>query len=602
MPALDGQTEREKHMLRFIGLILAMILAACAGRQGTALQQNTAGDRTASDSAAAGPTAQLASSVAVAELSEGRLAPTPLAPPPAKAGSPFVAPAAESPRALGVIRMAEKKAAGHLASANVQDYMAQPEQRERYQAIDANPVQRVADHPVSTLSIDVDTGSYSNVRRMLQQGRLPPVNAVRVEEMVNYFPYDYALPSGKDAFAVHTQLAATPWNSRTVLLRVAIKGRDVARQSLPPANLVFLVDTSGSMADSNKLPLVKSSLRLLVKQLRAQDRITLVTYAGDTAVMLPPTSGAEKATIVQAIEQLGAGGGTNGASGIQLAYQMAEQGFVSGGINRILLATDGDFNVGITDFGALKSLVEQKRKSGVSLSTLGYGGGNYNDHLMEQLADAGNGAYSYVDSLMEGHKVLVSEMSSTLATIASDVKIQIEFNPAAVNEYRLIGYENRVLRREDFNNDQVDAGEIGAGHTVTALYELTLAGERGLIDPLRYQSATTSGGSQELAFLKMRYKPVHGADSMLKTWPVTRADLQPIASASPDFRFAAAVAGFGQLLGGGRHTGSWTYADVRRLAQSSVGEDRFGYRAEMLRLVDLAAALASSQPSIAVLE
>lgn len=468
---------------------------------------------------------------------------------------------------------------------------AQGQDRERYQSTPANPVQLVAQNPVSTFSIDVDTGSYSNVRRLLNEGRLPPVDAVRVEELINYFPYDYALPTGRDPFAVHAELAPAPWNKGNVLLRVGIKGQDVAKANLPPANLIFLVDVSGSMSSRDKLPLLKSSLKLLINELRAQDKVTLVTYAGQTEVMLPPTQGDNKAALLNAIDRLQAGGSTAGASGIQLAYQMAQQSFIKGGINRILLATDGDFNVGVTDFGQLKQMVEEKRKSGVSLSTLGFGTGNYNERLMEQLADAGDGAYSYIDNLMEGHKVLVNEMTSSLATIAKDVKIQVEFNPATVKEYRLIGYENRLLKREDFNNDKVDAGDIGAGHTVTALYELTLADGKGLVDALRYQARKEGqGSSKELAFVKLRYKQPGQDASQLMSFPVERSAIRTLHQTSTEFRFAAAVAGFGQILRGGQYTGSWGYDDARRLAADSVGRDRFGYRGEFLRLIDLAKA------------
>ena len=475
-------------------------------------------------------------------------------------------------------------------------YAEGDEFRERYQSLNDNPVHRVAETPVSTFSIDVDTGSYSNVRRMLSAGQLPPPDAVRVEELVNYFPYDYAAPADASPFAVHTELAPSPWNAGNVILRVAIKGRDQAKETLPPANLVFLVDVSGSMHSPDKLPLLQSSLKLLVNELRDRDRITLVTYAGQTAVVLPPTPGSERARIATAIDALTAGGSTAGASGIDLAYKAARQAFISGGINRILLATDGDFNVGVTDFRQLKAMVEEKRKSGVALTTLGFGTGNYNEQLMEQLADAGDGAYSYVDNLMEGHKVLVNEMTSTLATIARDVKVQIEFNPAAVSEYRLIGYENRALQREDFNNDRVDAGDIGAGHTVTALYELTLADGQGLIDEKRYGSrgpVPPSGHADELAHVKLRYKEPEASTSKKLEYTVSRASVRAAAQASGEFRFAMAVAGFGQLLRGGRYTGGWSFADARSLAGTGVGEDRFGYRGEFLRMVDLARSLST---------
>ena len=477
-------------------------------------------------------------------------------------------------------------------------YQEGPQDRERYNVIVDNPVHLAAETPVSTFSIDVDTGSYSNVRRFLNQGRLPPSDAVRVEELVNYFPYDYRLPMDGRPFAVQAALAAAPWNPHKVLLRIAIKGQDIARQSLPPANLVFLVDVSGSMNSPDKLPLLKSSLKLLVNEMRPQDHITLVTYAGSTAIILPPTTVSERGRILAAIDGLNAGGSTAGASGIQLAYQMAQQGFIAGGINRILLATDGDFNVGITDFHQLKSLVEEKRKSGVSLSTLGFGTGNYNEAMMEQLADVGDGAYSYIDNLMEGHKVLVGEMTSTLATIARDVKIQVEFNPATVQEYRLIGYENRILAREDFNNDQVDAGDIGAGHTVTALYELTLKGAAGLVDPLRYgndQTAVAHG--DELAHVKLRYKLPTAQSSTLMDTIIRQADIKPLAQTDSEFRFAAAVAGFGQVLRGGKYTGTWSYQDARTLAAGNLGADRYGYRGEFLRLIDLAQSLSTQKVS-----
>lgn len=481
--------------------------------------------------------------------------------------------------------------------------LSQQQDRERYGKIDENPVKLAAESPVSTFSIDVDTGAYANVRRFLTQGRLPPHDAVRVEELVNYFPYDYALPGGREPFAVHTELARAPWNAGNLLLRIAIKGQDVAKQSLPPANLVFLVDVSGSMNPPERLPLAKQSLRLLVNELRPQDRVSLVTYASGVQVVLEPTPGSDKATILAAIERLQAGGSTAGASGIKLAYAMAQQGFIANGINRILLATDGDFNVGITNFEQLKQMVAEKRKSGVSLSTLGFGVGNYNEHLMEQLADAGDGAYSYIDSLMEGRKVLVDEMTSTLATIARDVKIQVEFNPGAVREYRLIGYENRLLRREDFNNDNVDAGDIGAGHSVTALYEITPVGAKGLVDEIRYRRESATVASGELAHLKLRYKLPGSDTGTLMQFPITAETMRsarPIAQAGAEFRFAVAVAGFGQLLRGGKHTGSWTFDDARQLALASRGDDRFGYRNEFIRLVESANALSTRAAQVGV--
>ena len=506
-----------------------------------------------------------------------------------------------APKPLEAKRMDIRMAESLYMPSPVVSYMqpAMPE-REQYGALQENPIKQVAESPVSTFSIDVDTGSYSNIRRMLNEGRLPPADAVRVEEMINYFPYAYALPKDNAPFAVNTEMAPAPWNANHHLLRIGIKGQDIAKISLPPSNLVFLVDVSGSMESAERLPLLKSALKLLVNQLRPQDRVSLVTYASGTQVVLEPTTGSNKAKIIAALDNLRAGGSTAGAAGITLAYSMAEQGYIKGGINRILLATDGDFNVGITNFDALKNMAEEKRKSGVSLSTLGFGVGNYNEKLMEQLADAGNGNYSYIDTLNEGQKVLVDEMTSTLATIAKDVKIQIEFNPNVVSEYRLVGYENRMLKREDFNNDKVDAGEIGAGHTVTAIYELTLKGNTASVDPLRYgkDKTATTDQSAELAFLRLRYKEPEGEVSKLMEWPLHRQDIKTsISQTSNEFRFATAVAAFGQQLRGGKHTGEMSYTDIAKLASESRGADTFGYRGEFLRLVNLAQSLSTHKPS-----
>ena len=476
---------------------------------------------------------------------------------------------------------------------------------EKYAHLDQNGILQVTDHPVSTFSIDVDTGAYSNVRRMLKAGQLPQPDAVRIEEMINYFSYDYPLPQGKNVpFSVTTEIAPSPWNQHTHLLQIGIKGQDVAKQLLPPANLVFLIDVSGSMGPAERLPLLTSALKLLTKQLREQDRVAIVVYAGASGVVLQPTN--DKAKILAALNRLQSGGSTNGAAGIEMAYAVAKQAYIPNGINRVLLATDGDFNVGTVSFEALKALIEEKRKSGISLTTLGFGMGsydgarNYNDQLMEQLADAGNGNYAFIDTLNEAQKVLVDEMSSTLNTIAKDVKIQIEFNPDVVAEYRLIGYENRALKREDFNNDNVDAGEIGAGHTVTALYEIALRGSKGaLLEPLRYQSTAqekkTNG--DEIAHLRLRYKAPNGHDSQLLEWPLQRAAIKSeIAQTSERMRFATAVAGFGQLLKGGKYTGSYNYGDIAKLAQGARGDDRFGYRSEFLSLVNIAQSLAESAP------
>ncbi|WP_423357388.1 vWA domain-containing protein [Pseudomonas citronellolis] len=464
--------------------------------------------------------------------------------------------------------------------------------REQYQKLAQNPVHSVAEAPVSTFSIDVDTGSYANVRRLLNEGRLPPQGAVRLEEMLNYFPYAYAPPSDDSPFGITTELAPSPWNPHTRLLRIGIKASERSVEQLPPANLVFLVDVSGSMDRREGLPLVKGTLKLLLDQLRPQDKVSLVVYAGDSRVVLEPTSGKDKAKIRAAIEQLQAGGSTAGAAGIELAYRMAQQGFIDKGINRILLATDGDFNVGVSDFETLKAMAAEKRRSGVSLTTLGFGVDNYNERLMEQLADAGDGNYAYIDNLREARKVLVEQLGSTLAVLAKNVKLQLEFNPAQVSEYRLLGYENRALKREDFNNDQVDAGEIGAGHTVTALYEIVPKGQKGWLEPLRYQAeAKPAGKGDELAWLRVRWQKPEGGPSQLVERPIASSGASDLARASDDLRFAAAVAAFAQQLDGARYTGGFDLGDTLALARSARGEDPFGLRGEFLQLVELARSL-----------
>lgn len=479
--------------------------------------------------------------------------------------------------------------------------VAPPIDRENYQHFEDNGLKLVAEHPVSTFSIDVDTGSYSNVRRFLNQGQLPRQDAVRVEELINYFNYDYQAPRSEDTpFAVYTELAPSPWREKSLLMHIGLKGYDISRDNLPPANLVFLIDVSGSMNSTNKIGLLKQGFKLLTKQLRPQDTISIAVYAGASGVVLEPTSGDQKAKIQTAIEQLRAGGSTNGAAGIKLAYQLAKSKFDSKGINRVILATDGDFNVGTVNFEALTELVEAERNSGIALTTLGFGTGNYNDHLMEQLADKGNGNYAYIDNLQEARKVLVEELGSTLQTIAKDVKIQVEFNPQRVSSYRLIGYENRALKREDFNNDKVDAGDIGAGHTVTAIYELDLVGSGSSpVDPLRYGQPETNRETinnafdQELAFLKLRYKKPDASNSQLIQAPVKDDDqIESLAQASEPFRFAVAVAGFGQLLRGGNDTGSFDYDDVVDLGLAAKGKDEWGYRSEFINLVRLAKTIA----------
>ncbi len=503
----------------------------------------------------------------------------------------------------GAARMKMTRQAMAIAPAAPLMAMPMPpvEDRETYAKVESNPVKLVAEQPVSTFSIDVDTGSYSNVRRFLNGGSLPPQDAVRVEELVNYFDYDDPLPKDRrQPFSLHTEIAPTPWNEKTRLLRVAIRGWQPTGPR-PASNLVFLVDVSGSMEDPNKLPLVKSSLKLLTRQLNAQDRISLVVYAGASGVVLEPTPGNDSATIESALERLSAGGSTNGGEGIRLAYAMAQRAFIPGGNNRVLLATDGDFNVGTTGFEQLIDLVKEKRKGGVALTTLGFGGGNYNDRLMEQLADAGNGNHAYIDTLAEAQKALVEQRDATLTTIARDVKIQLEFNPAVVSEYRLIGYENRQLKREDFANDKVDAGEIGAGHRVTALYEIALAGEGGeRVEPLRYGArAKVKAAGEELGFLRLRYKrPQDGMDaaSLLIERPLLRRDVRDSLDGTSDaYRLSASVAAFGQLLRGGQYTGSFGYTQVERLARDARGRDSHGYAGEFLQMVKLAQGLSTGQ-------
>lgn len=473
----------------------------------------------------------------------------------------------------------------------------EPLYRESYQHLVSQNVIRVASEPVSTFSIDVDTGAYSNTRRWLNQGQLPPEDAVRVEEFINYFNYDYPYPKNQQTpFQVSTEIAPTPWNNNTRLLRIGIQGYNVPREQLPSSNLVFLMDVSGSMNSADKLPLLKQAMSMLVGQLDARDRISMVVYAGASGVVLPATPGNRKADILAALRQLQAGGSTNGAAGIQLAYQLAQQNFIQNGVNRVILATDGDFNVGLASTEELIDLIQRKRKAGISLTTLGFGSGNYNDHLLEQLADEGNGNYAYIDRLQEAQKVLAQELSATLLTIAKDVKIQIEFNPERVSEYRLIGYENRMLNEEDFSNDKVDAGEIGAGHRVTALYEISLTGSHGQRLPSRrYQSgsinneSSNASFSNELAHLRIRYKLPNETVSKLIQSPVFDSGIN--ARGGDSFNFAAAVAAFGQKLRGGTYLENFSYDDISELARNSRGNDEHGYRGEFLQLVGLAETL-----------
>jgi Ca-activated chloride channel family protein len=469
---------------------------------------------------------------------------------------------------------------------------AQPQwNTESYNAVQENGFIRTSTKPLSTFSIDVDTASYSNVRRFINEGKMPPAGAVRLEEMINYFSYSYPQPSGEHPFSVTTELGLCPWQIQHKLVRIGLKAKDIAKQDLPPSNLVFLIDVSGSMADVNKLPLLQQAMKLLVKQLGKDDRVAIVVYAGNDSVALEPTAGSEQEKIIAAINALGAGGSTHASSGIVTAYQLAAQTFMPGGNNRVILASDGDFNVGVTSRDELQKLIEEKRKTGVYLTVLGFGLGNYHDDTMEILADKGNGNYAYIDNLLEAKKVMVKEMSGTLFALAKDVKIQVEFNPAKVGAYRLIGYENRALADEDFNNDKKDAGEIGVGHTVTALYELIPASAENLpaVDPLKYQQPdkkpAEAAQSNELMTVKLRYKPLKSDNSVLLDTVVQDSDTA-LANTSEDFRFAVAVAGYGMLLTGSEQAGSLNWQQVLSWAKEAKGQDEEGYRAEFIRLVE----------------
>jgi Ca-activated chloride channel family protein len=473
--------------------------------------------------------------------------------------------------------------------------------RDKFTDIETNPVKIAKDEPVSTFSVDVDTASYSFVRGSLNQNVLPQKDAVRVEEMINYFPYDYAGPQDKAVpFKANVSVFPTPWNADTRLMHIGIKGFSLNGQEKPKSNLVFLIDTSGSMDSPDKLPLLQNAMKMLVETMGPEDTVSIVTYAGSAGTVLEPTKARDKAKIIGALDRLMAGGSTAGAEGIRQAYQLAEQSFDKTGINRVILATDGDFNVGITDPEELKSFVERKRETGVTLSVLGFGRGNYNDEMMQTLAQNGNGNAAYIDTINEARKVLVDEVNSTLFTIAQDVKIQVEFNPDTVSEYRLIGYETRMLKREDFNNDKVDAGDIGSGHTVTAIYEITPKDSKAkLNDDLRYGEASPSQaqGADEYGFVKIRYKLPGEKDSKLITEPVKiNASATTVESAPQEARFTAAVAAFGQLLRGGQYTKSYSFDDVIALGQAAKGTDAFGYRAEFINLVRLAKTAQGLEP------
>ena len=512
-------------------------------------------------------------------------------PPPSPAMSPYPAQRA----------MMAKSAIGAMAYPPMPQpgRMAGDIDTEKYPDAKPNPVKAVAAEPVSTFSIDVDTASYSNVRRFLHEGQLPPKDAVRIEEMVNYFDYHYPLPKAQTRpFEPTIALAPSPWASGKTLLHIGLQGYDIRPAVRPPLNLVLLLDTSGSMDEPNKLPLVKQSVRVLVDELTAKDHVAIVAYAGSAGIVLDPTPGNEKGKILGALDKLSAGGSTAGGEGIALAYTLAERNFQKGAVNRVIQATDGDFNVGIADPKRLEDFVSRKRDSGIYLTELGFGEGNYRDDMTQKLAQAGNGIAAYIDTLAEARKVLHDQMQSALLPIADDVKIQVEFNPGRVAEYRLIGYETRMLNREDFSNDRVDAGEIGAD--VTAIYELTPPGGKTLIEPLRYGAAApTPTKSSEIAFLRIRYKPPGGKTSILIERPITDKDAYATMAAAPEStRFASAVAGYGQLLRGDAYVDkNYAWSDVIALANGAKGSDEFGWRSEFVQLARAAqAAKAAPDP------
>lgn len=483
----------------------------------------------------------------------------------------------------------------------VQEIPKQNFNTEDYDHITETKFLSATENPLSTFSIDVDAASYSNVRRYLNQGMLPPAGAVRIEEMINYFRYDYPRPANEHPFSINTEMANAPWNTEHKLVLIGLQGRKIPTANLPASNLVFLIDVSGSMSDENKLPLVKASMKLLVDQLREQDKVSIVVYAGAAGLVLSPTSGEKKTKIREAIDNLEAGGSTAGGEGLRLAYKAAKETFIKGGNNRVILCTDGDFNVGESSNDAMERLVEAERRSGIFLTVLGYGMGNYKDSKMQILADKGNGNHAYIDGFSEAKKVLVNEFGGTLFTIAKDVKLQVEFNPAVVQAYRLIGYENRMLAKEDFNNDKKDAGELGSGHTVTALYEIIPVGVKSAylnsVDPLKYQKTQASaapGNTDEMFTVKFRYKAPDGDTSKLLQNVVLNKP-QQLEKTSDNFRFAAAVAELGMLLRQSEFKGAASYEQVIGLAKAARGTDEEGYRAEFIRLVSSAKLIAKEE-------
>ena len=494
-------------------------------------------------------------------------------------------------------------AAKRLRADDVRTQSYQTQGRDKFESVEDNPVKRSADEPVSTFSVDVDTASYSFMRASVNRGQLPNSASVRVEELINYFPYQYEAPANpQEPFKANVTVTPTPWNAETKLMHIGIKGYTPPADERPNSNIVLLIDTSGSMNNPNKLPLLINSFKLLLDTLGENDTVSIVTYAGSAGTVLEPTPANERSKIVAAFDRLRAGGSTAGAAGLELAYNKVQENFDEDGVNRVILATDGDFNVGFSSPDEMKTFVEKKRESGVFLSVLGFGMGNYNDHLMQTLAQNGNGVAAYIDSLSEARKVLADEAGGALIPIAKDVKIQVEFNPAQISEYRLIGYETRALKREDFNNDKIDAGEIGSGHTVTAIYELTPKGSPAeLVDELRYAEAesvseTTADASDEYAFVKIRYKLPNEDVSTLISRPVGALDeTESLETASTETRFAASVAAFGQMLRGGTRLESYNYDNLIALANGAKGDDPFGYRAEFINLVRLVKSLDSQR-------
>ncbi len=488
----------------------------------------------------------------------------------------------------GVVLGYATGASEHSAKRMLAPVAEQEQNTETFSNTETNPLKITTDDPVSTFSIDVDTASYGIVRSSLMNGRLPSKDAVRVEEMVNYFPYTYPAPEGDAPFRPTITVTPTPWNEGTQLVHIGIQGELPQIEDRPPLNLVFLIDTSGSMQQPNKLPLLKQSFRLLLSELRPEDQVSIVTYAGSAGQVLEPTAAADRTKIMNALDQLEAGGSTAGQAGLQQAYQVAESMADDGDVTRVILATDGDFNVGLSDPDALKDFIARKRDSGAYLSVLGFGRGNLDDATMQALAQYGNGQAAYIDTLGEARKVLVDQLIGALFPIANDVKIQVEFNPAQIAEYRLIGYETRALRREDFSNDKVDAGDIGAGHSVTAIYEVTPTGSDAIRNgPLRYPNETAPDGLDEIGFFKLRYKVPGASQSQLIEQPILPGQGVP----TDDARFSTAIAGFGQLLHGGEYLGTWSYDDAISLANAAKGDDPFGYRAEAVTLMRLSESL-----------